>query len=185
MASIGSRSSSNNEGQALEGLPLLYSYLLSSKCNDDARALSSALWSRVENLPAPASGPGPRNVKLVADPLPLPSNVNILTTVSGPTFPTGELGVQVKMKVSWEDGEPAFGSDTGAELWVRVLSTRPMETSNVLPEEVSSQIAPEALAGYNHRACHWYGDLRQDDDETVIEWPYEQWWALPRMRTYT
>ena len=93
------------------------------------------------------------------------------------------MGVQVQTSVSWEDGEPAFGSDPGAELWVRVLSTQPMQTTNVLPEEVASKITPVVLAAYNHRACHWYGDLRQDDDETVIEWPYEQWWALPKVRT--
>jgi hypothetical protein len=89
------------------------------------------------------------------------------------------------MQVSWEDGEPAFGVDPGAELWVRVLSTQLLKTTNVVPDEVVSQIAPEALAGYNHRNAKWFPDLRQDDDETVIEWPYEVWWSLPRMRTYT
>lgn len=93
------------------------------------------------------------------------------------------MGVQVQTSVSWEDGEPAFGSDPGAELWVRVLSTHMMKPSNVLPDEVLCKIPAEVLAGYNHRKCVWQPDLRQDDDETVIEWPYEQWWALPKMRT--
>jgi hypothetical protein len=88
------------------------------------------------------------------------------------------------MQVSWEDGEPAYGVDPGAELWVRVLSTQLLQASNVVPDEVVSQIAPEALDGYNHRNAKWFPDLRQDDDETVIEWPYEAWWALPRVRTY-
>ena len=85
------------------------------------------------------------------------------------------------VKVSWE--EVTLGdSDTG-ELWVRVLSTQPLEPSNVLPDNIASQVSPEILGGYRKTGCSWYGDLRQDDDETVIEWPYEQWWALPRMRT--
>jgi hypothetical protein len=86
------------------------------------------------------------------------------------------------MQVSWDEVET--GSHPHAELWVRVLSTQRMKPSNVLPDEIVSQITPEVLAGYNHRnSCGWYPDLREDDDETVIEWPYEQWWALPKMRT--
>lgn len=86
----------------------------------------------------------------------------------------------MKTCVSWEDG---FGDNPANELWVRVLSSQMMKPSNVLPDEIASQIPAEVLADFNHRNCQWQPDLRQDDDETVIEWPYEQWWSLPRMRT--
>lgn len=91
------------------------------------------------------------------------------------------MGVQVQIKVSWEEVE--VGNHPHAELWVRVLSTQRMKPSNVIPEGVSSQIPSEVLAGYYATSCAWFPDLREDDDETVIEWPYEQWWALPKMRT--
>lgn len=94
-----------------------------------------------------------------------------------------EMGVQVQMKVSWEEVEPAEGLHPHGELWVRVLSEKPMEATLDLPREIASQITPEILAGYNDRTvCDWHPDLREDDDETIPEWPYEQWWALPKMR---
>lgn len=113
--------------------------------------------------------------------MPLPSNVNRVTSVPGGMGK--EMGVQVQIQVSWDEvGGPA-ALHQHDELWVHVLSTQPMNPTNVLPEEIISEIAPVVLAAYNHRVvCGWFPDNRTDDDETVIEWPYEQHWALPRLK---
>ena len=83
-------------------------------------------------------------------------------------------------QVSWEYGEPAFGEGPGHELWVRVLSTHPHRQIEGVPDEILGAIPADVLSTYNPQAATRYGDLRQDDDETVIEWPYEQWWALTK-----
>lgn len=104
---------------------------------------------------------------------------------SGSASRATRMGVQVKMQVSWEEVQ-ADGLHPHGELWVRVLSEEPMKPSSDLPKMVASQITPEILAGYNDRtACGWQPDLREDDDETIPEWPYEQWWALPKMKAHT
>jgi hypothetical protein len=96
------------------------------------------------------------------------------------------MGVaQVDIHVSWEEIQAGEGLHPNGELWVRVLSKgdRPMEASLQLPKEVADQITPDVLALYNHlTAIAWHPDLRADDDETIPEWPYEQWWSLPKMR---
>lgn len=91
------------------------------------------------------------------------------------------MGEQVNISVSWEEVEATNGLHPHGELWIRVLSEKAMEPTIVLPEEIVNQIPSELLKEYNHRtACDWQADLREDDDETVIEWPHEQWWALPK-----
>lgn len=89
----------------------------------------------------------------------------------------------MKIRVSVEHVQAGEGLHPHGELWVRVLSEKPLDPSVNLPKEVASQIDAEVLGGYYATACDWQADLREDDDETVIEWPYEQWWALPKVRT--
>jgi hypothetical protein len=85
------------------------------------------------------------------------------------------------MLVSVEEVQASGGLHPHGELWVRVLSTQPMAPTNVLPALVAAQIDPEVLSNYR-TVCQFETDLREDDDETIPEWPYEQWWALPRTR---
>lgn len=168
--------SNKNEGQASKGLSSRYYKGLYLKCSGPGRTMSTQ--PRIF-LPALEVGPGVQRQPAPAR-LRIPYNVGKVSPVT-----RGQLmGEQVKMLVSWEEVEPALGLHPNGELWVRVLSTQELKLSNaVLPEEVASQITPEVLAGYNNRTvCGWYPDLRQDDDETIIEWPHEQWWALPKMK---
>lgn len=125
----------------------------------------------------------PYKVKPVQTTLPFPSNVNMVAGVLESTHGGYPMGEQVDIRVSWEEVQPADGLHQHGELWIRVLSQKPMEATLVVPQEVVDQLSPEMLESYNHRTvCNWQADLREDDDETVIEWPYEQWWALPKMK---
>jgi hypothetical protein len=147
--------------------------------------------SLVVSLPSVSPCPGPGIVadatvqcQAVQTTLQNPSNVNTVRSVLGGTYGGDLMGEQVKISVSWEEVLPAEGLHPHGELWVRVLSEKPMEPTLDLPEVAASQISPEILGAYNHRTtCNWQADLREDDDETIPEWPYEQWWALPKMRT--
>lgn len=90
---------------------------------------------------------------------------------------------QVEIEVSWEEVQGGVGLHQNGELWVRVLSQKQLDATIDLPKQVADQITPEVLALYNHRtSLGWHPDLREDDDETIPEWPHEQWWALPRMK---
>lgn len=91
--------------------------------------------------------------------------------------------IQVNMLVSWEEVQADSGLHPHGELWIRVLSTHELSPTTVLPPAVQAAVDPRALEDYNFRTvCNWQADLREDDDETIPEWPYEQWWALPKMR---
>lgn len=150
--------STSTEGRALGGSSSSYGYLLSSKCNVPARTMSN--------------GPGD---------LPKSYNVKYGGGVLGRAATMGDR--QVEIEVSWEEVQGGVGLHQNGELWVRVLSQKQLEATLELPKQVADQITPEILELYNHRtALGWHPDLREDDDETIPEWPHEQWWALPRMK---
>jgi len=87
------------------------------------------------------------------------------------------------VKIELTEAEADTGLHHHSELWVRVLSSDPLDPSSNLPDIIAKRIAPEVLGKYFTTACAWHEGLWEDDDPERSEFGFEQWWILPSKRS--
>jgi hypothetical protein len=87
------------------------------------------------------------------------------------------------VKIELTEAEADHGLHPHSELWVRVLSSYPINPSSDVPSEVRSQIPEGVGERYTKTACAFYSDIWEDDDPERESFGFEQWWIFPARPT--
>jgi hypothetical protein len=83
------------------------------------------------------------------------------------------------VKIELTEAEAETGLHHHSELWIRVLTSEPLECTPDVPERIRKQIPEEILAKYARTLCAWHEGIWEDDDPERQQYGFEQWLILP------